>query len=401
MSAGSYACAALSSHGEIRPDPSRARLTFLAGARRIEAKDAGRPIAHTLESLETWHDPLINRLKSMRALGQADLVVGALPFLASDATRLFCPTDVQVQARGESSTKLHDQRSVPPRATVPPPAALDDPGFREAVQSATHAIENQALRKVVLARACDVALPPSFDINALVTELDRRNPTSFIYAIPLTDSRQGDSRHFVGASPELLLSKSENTVVSVPLAGSIARASDPEQDRDNKNALLESGKDLLEHRLVVEEIVATLKPWVTELHVDAQPNAIATPTVWHLATRIVGRLRDPGLTSLALAAKLHPTPAVCGVPRADAYACIRESETFHRGLYTGAVGYMNSRGDGQWAVSIRCAEVEPGHARIFAGAGIVAGSEPDKELRETQSKMETMINALNAAAERT
>ena len=128
--------------------------------------------------------------------------------------------------------------------------------------------------------------------------------------------------------------------------------------------------------------------------VPSEPSIFHTETMWHLGTRIEGVLKDPATTSLDLALAMHPTPAVCGFPQQKAAEAISDIESFNRELFTGMVGWCNASGDGEWAVTIRCAEINANKIRLFAGAGIVPGSNPDKELGETSAKFKTMLNAL-------
>ncbi|HWN28712.1 MAG TPA: chorismate-binding protein, partial [Actinomycetospora sp.] len=159
-------------------------------------------------------------------------------------------------------------------------------------------------------------------------------------------------------------------------------------------ALLASVKDHHEHALVVADVAERLRPLVDGLEVPATPSLVATPTLWHLSTTLRGRVTDPAVTSLHLAQALHPTPAVCGVPRAAAQAAITEIEPFDRGFYTGTVGWTDAHGDGEWVMALRCGEVQGDHVRLWAGAGIVPASCPADELAETAVKLRTLLDAL-------
>ena len=179
-----------------------------------------------------------------------------------------------------------------------------------------------------------------------------------------------------------------------PLAGSAARSTDPADDRRRGEALLASAKDRHEHALVVDDIVERLRPLVGDLEVPDGPSLVATATLWHLSTTLRARVADPEVSALHLAQALHPTPAVCGVPRADAAAAIDEIEPFDRGFYTGTVGWTDARGDGEWVMALRCGEVEGDRVRLWAGAGIVPASSPPDELAETTVKLRTLLDAL-------
>lgn len=202
------------------------------------------------------------------------------------------------------------------------------------------------------------------------------------------------ARTLIGASPELLISRRGTTIIANPLAGSEPRSADAQIDQARAEQLLESAKDRREHALVIEAVVEALRPFCRELRVPSEPSLINTPTMWHLSTLIEGELSDETTSSIDLALALHPTPAVCGYPRHAARKAIAEIEAYDRGLFTGMVGWCDDSGDGEWVVTIRCAEVASHSIRLYAGAGVIAGSSPEKELAETGAKFNTMLNAL-------
>ncbi|MEV1178713.1 chorismate-binding protein, partial [Nonomuraea sp. NPDC049784] len=174
----------------------------------------------------------------------------------------------------------------------------------------------------------------------------------------------------------------------------------PREDQAIGQRLLNSVKDRHEHRLVVDAVAAALAAHCDHLHVP-EPTLLATPTMWHLATPIIGRLTTPAPSSVELAAALHPTPAVCGTPTAEAASLIAELEGglgVDRGYFAGLVGWQDAAGDGEWAIALRGGVLEESQQRLrlYAGAGIVAGSDPDHELAETDAKFLTMLRALHA-----
>jgi isochorismate synthase len=250
------------------------------------------------------------------------------------------------------------------------------------------------LDKVVLARALDVLADGPVDPVPMLRELARRDPRSYLFAVDLPSDRPGAPRILLGASPELLLAREGAAVTANPLAGSAARCADPDEDRRRGEALLTSAKDRHEHALVAADVAARLRPLVEDLEVPDAPSLVATPTLWHLSTTLRGRVTDPDVSALHLARALHPTPAVCGVPRAAAHAAITEIEPFDRGFYTGAVGWTDVRGDGEWVMALRCGEVQDDRVRLWAGAGIVPASCPSAELAETTVKLRTLLDAL-------
>ncbi|MGH2726117.1 MAG: isochorismate synthase, partial [Actinomycetota bacterium] len=200
----------------------------------------------------------------------------------------------------------------------------------------------------------------------------------------------------VGASPELLVARSGPQVRASAVAGTLPRAG-PAADARAAARLLGSAKEQAEHAVVVDAVRAALKGICDPLHVAAEPSVLWMRTVLHLATDVRGVLRRPDLGALDLAARLHPTPAVCGAPTDVALGLIRELEPIDRALYAGMVGWTDARGDGQWAVALRCAEVQGRIALLFAGAGIVAASDPEAELVETDAKLSSMLDALGCA----
>ena len=146
--------------------------------------------------------------------------------------------------------------------------------------------------------------------------------------------------------------------------------------------------------MVVRAVGDTLGDLCRTIHVPAEPALIRTAAMWHLSTRITGEVADPALTALGLATRLHPTPAVCGTPADLAMTAITELEPFDRGFYTGMVGWQDADGDGEWAVTIRCGVAAGNTLRLYAGAGIVADSQPAAELAETTAKFATLLTAM-------
>ncbi|QWP75263.1 isochorismate synthase [Lysobacter sp. K5869] len=320
-------------------------------------------------------------------------LLGAVPFEGGQPARLWVPTHAAFaagRARHRGAAHLHgDSRAAPRVEPVPAPAQ-----FKRNVERSLDRIHDGGLRKVVMSRSLRIAA--KVDVPQLLGQLLARAPSAYTFAMDLAGAG-GPPACLIGSSPELLLSKRGARIVSNPLAGSIPRSADPVEDRRRAEGLLQSAKDLHEHALVIEDVAAALRPFCSDLQVPAAPSLLATPTMWHLSTRVDGVLRDPATSSLRLALALHPTPAVCGYPTEPARRVIRELEGYDRGLFTGLVGWCDADGDGEWAVTIRCALVEEECATVFAGAGIVAGSQPEAELAETTAKLRTMLGAMGLA----
>ncbi|MFE8599917.1 isochorismate synthase DhbC [Archangium violaceum] len=324
------------------------------------------------------------------------VAVGAVPFDSSIPAQLVVPMTLQRAGPLEFGSDVPAQRPLAERYTVQPvpePAA-----YLNGVSRALELMGSGPLRKVVLSRALQLSTATPIDLRQLLRNLARRNPSGYTFAVdlpPLQGSApEAGRRTLIGASPELLVSRSGFQVVANPLAGTTPRSADPVEDQERAAALRVSPKDLHEHAVVIDSVAEALRPYCKNLVVPKEPSLVSTPTLWHLSTRISGELLDPSISSLTLAVAMHPTPAVCGYPAELAHEAIGSIEPFDRGFYTGTVGWCDANGDGQWAVTIRCAEAGENSLRLFAGAGIVAGSKPESELAETEAKFRTMLQAM-------
>lgn len=328
--------------------------------------------------------------------GEPPVAVGAVPFDSAQQARLRIPA--QVLRGGPLRLPLEH---APQRPVLTSYAARSVPAPAEHMRNVERALAIMAageVRKIVLARTLELESPEAVDVHQLLRNLAQRNPGSYTFAAE-TGGGRGQRRTMVGASPELLVARHGTQVVSNPLAGSAARSPDQAEDKRRAAALLASAKDRREHAVVVEAVAAALRPFCRTLDVPAEPSLISTPTMWHLSTRVTGELLDPAISSLTLALALHPTPAVCGTPTAQAREAIRSIEPFDRGFYSGVVGWCDAEGDGEWVVTLRCAEVAERSVRLFAGGGIVPGSRPEAELAETSAKFRTMLQAMGLGQE--
>ncbi|GAB3363974.1 isochorismate synthase [Amycolatopsis echigonensis] len=332
------------------------------------------------------------------------VVVGAIGFRPDSGSSLIVPAVVRrAEAPGGDSWTDGDPR--PGREETPRPvnqnpwAVVPRPApevYAESVREAVDLIADGELRKVVLARALDLVGEHSVSVRELLRDLVVRDPAAHAFAVDVSEPGDPAPRTLVGASPELLVSRKGNVVTANPLAGSRRRTGDPARDAQAIAELRVSEKDLNEHALVAAQVAEVLGRYCTELEVPEKPEVMGTPAMWHLSTRITGRVGPGGPSSLELAEALHPTPAVCGVPVDLARDTIARLEPEDRGYYAGLVGWTDLAGDGEWVVTIRCAEVSDKTARLFAGAGVVAGSDPAAELAETSAKFGTLLRALGA-----
>jgi salicylate biosynthesis isochorismate synthase len=305
----------------------------------------------------------------VRRQGATRLVL-AVPPGGSPAAVLTAAATLRFPGEAEAPSAVAS-RAVPPLAD-----------WQAKVGAAAAAAGAGGPAKVVLARSLRVALDrPAvpFDLVALLQE---RSPAAYAYGW------QAGPAALVGASPELLVSRSGERFACRPLAGSAPRGAGPEDDRRLGEALLASRKERAEHAFVVEAITAALRPLASSLEVPAGPVLDRLPGVQHLATPLGGITAS---RLLALAGALHPTPAVGGVPRDAALAAIDAVEGFDRGWYAGGVGWADAAGDGEVALALRGALLRYDEAILYAGAGIVAGSEPGAEAAETDLKLAGML----------
>lgn len=254
----------------------------------------------------------------------------------------------------------------------------------DAVIAGRDAVRRGDLGKVVLARELVVTADRAFDRAGLLHRLNATFPGCMVAAVD----------GFVCASPETLVARHGDVVRSHPLAGTAPRGGDPTTDARLAAALLASEKDQAEHRTTIDYVHDTLLPWCSFLDEEAEPSLVGVANVQHLGTLVEGRLSEPTPSVLELVDALHPTPAVAGAPPASAVALIDELETGDRGRYAGPVGWVDGAGNGRWAVGIRSAELEGDEARLWAGVGIVADSDPVAELEETRAKFQAMLGAL-------
>lgn len=333
-----------------------------------------------------------------RAQGIAEpLLFGLVPFDSTRKGSFTIPQTVQqapVPARGtQAPAATPAQRpAVVQRDPVPAPEAYGD-----MVRAALKLYAAGGVSKIVLSRAMDVALDAPIDYEAVLADLLRRNAHGYTFAVPCWSetNTSAPSAVMLGASPELLVRREGARVFINPLAGSIPRHADPAQDQARKEGLAISEKDLREHSYVVNDIVRILRAHCSELEVPDGPSVIGTDALWHLSTFITGTLNDAAMSALDLACLLHPTPAICGFPTVAAFSHIQELEPFDREYFAGLVGWQRENGDGEWALALRCARYDGDRSlRLYAGAGTVAGSDPESEIRETETKMATFMRAI-------
>jgi menaquinone-specific isochorismate synthase len=280
-------------------------------------------------------------------------------------------------------------RRRPVAATTAPPAAVSaelpsEAEWAAAVSTAGTALRAGELDKVVLARALDVTAEAPLDPRAVASRLAERFPACFTYVCD----------GLVGASPELLVRRTGRHAESVVLAGTVRRGTTPEEDAALEASLLASAKDAVEHRWAAASVQDVLGTVAADVVSDPRPTLLRLANVTHLATHVEAWLGVDAPSALALAALLHPTAAVGGSPRAEAMAMIRRLEAAPRDRYAGPVGWVDAAGDGEFAIALRCAQIQGRSARLWAGAGIVGDSDPDSEVAETTAKFDAVLSAL-------
>jgi isochorismate synthase len=265
--------------------------------------------------------------------------------------------------------------------------------WRAIVAEAAAAARRGALRKVVVARGVRVRTG-AVDPAQVLARLRAEYPSCTLFAISRSDP-DGEPRWFVGATPERLVRARGGVITAMALAGSAPRGSREDEDRRLGETLLASAKDRVEHRIVVDVIREALAATCDAVAIDEAPVLLKLSNVQHLHTPIAARMRD-GVSVLDLVARLHPTPAVGGVPRDDAIAWLRRHERLDRGWYAGPIGWIDRHGEGEFAVAIRSALLGRGEALLFAGCGIVSDSVPAFEYAESRLKLRPMLSALGA-----
>ena len=358
---------------------------------------AGRGVAARIEpnrAIEFLQNIAHENLSGISNVGP--IAIGCIPFESSNPHEFVIPRAVfGKNANSEQWVTLIDdavfdfsepatQKTDPAKFSVRPGVSIEH--YLEAVRLTRTAVLNGEIAKAVIARDIFVETDSPFNVHAILLQLKSNFGSSYRYLID----------GLIGASPELLIAVNGQDVRSHPLAGTVARTGDPETDHQLAIELIASTKNQLEHRIVIDMVHDTLLPWCSYLDWQPEPSIVKVANVQHLGTEISGRLSEPKVSVLELAYALSPTPALGGHPRKESLAQIKKVEGFERGRYGGAVGYVDADGDGIFAVTIRCAELNEDRtrARLFAGGGIVGDSDPDSELAETQAKFKAMLAAI-------
>ncbi len=361
---------------------------------------AGRGVAATV-AVDDAADFLAGLDHDSTVPGAGPVALGCVPFAPGSPADLVVPSvQFRKDANGATSVTIVGgldadivAAALTPRVVSPATAAswsiepaVDVDAYLAAVVAARDAVRAGKLTKAVIARPIVVTSSEPIDVHAVLRRLRASFGSSYRYSID----------GFIGASPELLVEVEGPVVRSHPLAGTAPRTGDVDNDARIATDLIASTKNQVEHRVVIDVVHDTLLPWASYLDWEPEPSIVTVANVQHLGTRMEGMLSQPGPSVIELVRALSPTPALGGHPRDEAIELIRRVEGFERGRYGGAVGWVDADGNGTWAVAIRCAELSDDRrsARLVAGGGIVADSDPDAELAETQAKFQAMLSAI-------
>lgn len=258
--------------------------------------------------------------------------------------------------------------------------------WQERVSNAIARIQSGVIDKVVLARDLTGTTEQTIDPRSVLRNLESEYPSTWCFAID----------GLVGATPELLLRLNRSMVTSRVLAGTISRTGDDEKDLALAASLARSSKDLEEHIYAVRSVADSLTPFCSSTNVPDSPFVLHLANVMHLATDVTGAIAETSqhVDTFSILEKLHPSAAVCGTPTAAAAEVISELEGMSRGRYAGPVGWIDARGDGELGIALRCGQIDKNRIKLYAGCGIVSGSDPIRELAESQAKFAPMISAL-------
>lgn len=334
---------------------------------------------------------------SVRGSGTGPILFTSFSFSADDESVLVIP-QVIVGKKSDKSWITWIGTSPQPDLHLTAPSLIDnsviwdnndgaDTAWKGGVSTAVGRIQNGALDKVVLARDFTGHSQIDIEPRAILKKLAAEYPSTWSFAIA----------GLVGATPELLLRLTRKMVTSRVLAGTISKTGDDERDLALAASLARSSKDLEEHEYAVRSVAEALEPFCTSTNVPESPYVLHLANVMHLATDVTGALAEKlaHVDAFSILEQLHPSAAVCGTPYKQASELIDEIEIISRGRYAGPVGWIDAAGDGELGIALRCGQIDGKSIRIFAGCGIVSGSDPEKELAESEAKFVPMRSALN------
>ncbi len=345
-----------------------------------------------------WHQQLetFSISNSVHGSGTGPVLFTSFSFDRNEESVAVIPR-VIVGKKGENSwiTWIGDGAQPPLIDTAPDYAqqsfqwqqgTLTEQQWESRVAQAIAKIDKSEIDKVVLARDLIATTEAGIDVRPILNKLSDNYPATWVFSV----------NGLIGATPELLLRLSRGMVTSRVLAGTIPKTGDDARDLALAGSLARSSKDLEEHEYAVRSVAEALEPFCSSTNVPDAPFVLHLANVMHLATDVTGALLESAhhIDAFALLKSLHPSAAVCGTPRNIAFDVIDEIEGMNRGRYAGPVGWIDARGDGELGIALRSGQVTENEIRIFAGCGIVAGSDPVVELAESSAKFSAMKSAL-------
>jgi len=364
--------------------------------KRFEVKGEDR----FLVARNWWNEQLSDFLiqNNVHGIGTGPILFSSFSFDPNEPSVLIIPEIVLGHKNGKSWITWIGNKSQPDITQISNSAisseiswqkgSISEEKWREQVSAAITAIKSNQLEKVVLARDLNATSNTTIDIRNLMQRLEIEYPSTWLF---LVDG-------LIGATPELLVRLNKSLVTSRVLAGTIRKSGNEDRDLALAASLAKSSKDLEEHEYAVKSVADALAPFCSSTNVPESPFVLHLSNVMHLATDVTGVLNDSAKQAdiFTLVEKLHPSAAVCGTPTEVAKKLIASLEEMNRGRYSGPVGWIDAHGDGEIAIALRCGQLSADHKsiRIFAGCGIVAGSDPANEYAESQAKLMPMRTAL-------
>ncbi len=355
--------------------------------------------ANRFEQARLWWREQVNGLdihNNVHGTGTGPILFTSFSFDEAEESVLIIPKVVVGQRNGKSWITwigATPQPALQRSETKSVPLNLNWSGsngdvWQDRVARAVEKIKNDSLEKVVLARFVTGTSSEKINQRNLLQQLAKEYPSTWVYS----------NHGLVGATPELLVRLSKSLVTSRILAGTIRKTGDDERDLALAGSLARSSKDLEEHEYAVRSVAEALSPFCTSTNIPETPFVLHLSNVMHLATDVTGVLSDSSnpIDIFALVSRLHPSAAVCGTPTDYAKRTIDEIEGISRGRYAGPIGWIDAKGDGELGIALRCGQIsnDGQSIRIYAGCGIVAGSDPEREYAESQAKLLPMRSAL-------
>lgn len=354
------------------------------------------------EAREWWHAQLgkLAITDSVHGTGTGPILFSSFSFSSEEESVLIIPEVVVGTRAGESWVTWIGHQPQPelleePAQFVPMKYSWQDGTltpfqWQAQVALAIDAIQEGTIEKVVLARDITATTDDVIDPRIILRNLAAEYPSTWVFSIA----------GLVGATPELLLRLNKDMVTSRVLAGTISKTGDDDKDLALSASLARSSKDLEEHLYAVRSVAESLAPFCSSTNVPDSPYVLHLANVMHLATDVTGAVANSPnrIDVFSILEKLHPSAAVCGTPTSIAANVIADLEGMSRGRYAGPVGWIDAHGDGELGIALRCAQINDNEIRLFAGCGIVAGSNPEKELAESQAKFAPMVSALGNLA---